>query len=300
MSDPIGKVIHDLRIAKGMTQEKLAEGICSTVTVSRIENGLQNPAGKTIDRLLGKLGTSMYKLCDVYYKSQKQVNFEERSKEAVIAIMTGNLSLAKELLNEMDDISDDVNRQFYMLLKCSVLIYESSDMEDILAQLREAFKLTQSNLAIDELGDNMLTPAEANIVSVYMVALYKSGRVMDAIYIGKRLLVLLEKHVGQVRECNVLLINVALNLSQCMEKIACYDDAYSYCTKAEDYSFKYSEMAILTEIEYVKAKLLFYMGDFSESKRIMNGVIPYMEIIGKNQLAEMARKFCKEKEIYDK
>ena len=39
----VGMLISHLRQAKEMTQEKLAEGICSRSTIVRIENGERKP-----------------------------------------------------------------------------------------------------------------------------------------------------------------------------------------------------------------------------------------------------------------
>ena len=43
----IGQRIRGVRESRGMTQEELADGICSTGTLSKIENGLQVPKRKT-------------------------------------------------------------------------------------------------------------------------------------------------------------------------------------------------------------------------------------------------------------
>ena len=43
----LGEIIHHLRKKAGLTQEALADGICSPVSISRIENGKQMPSGKS-------------------------------------------------------------------------------------------------------------------------------------------------------------------------------------------------------------------------------------------------------------
>ena len=44
----LGEIIHHLRKKAGLTQEALADGICSPVSISRIENGKQMPSGKVL------------------------------------------------------------------------------------------------------------------------------------------------------------------------------------------------------------------------------------------------------------
>ena len=45
----LGEIIHHLRKKAGLTQEALADGICSPVSISRIENGKQMPSGKVLE-----------------------------------------------------------------------------------------------------------------------------------------------------------------------------------------------------------------------------------------------------------
>lgn len=56
----LGEIIYQLRKKAGLTQEALADGICSSISVSRIENGKQMPSGKVLEQLLERLGTGTY------------------------------------------------------------------------------------------------------------------------------------------------------------------------------------------------------------------------------------------------
>ena len=52
----LGEYIKQERIKQGVTQEKLCEGICESITVSRMENGKQMPAYHRIRAFLQRLG----------------------------------------------------------------------------------------------------------------------------------------------------------------------------------------------------------------------------------------------------
>lgn len=52
----IGNVVRKCRIGKGITQERLCEGVCSISTLSRIENGEQYPSRKVFTLLVEKMG----------------------------------------------------------------------------------------------------------------------------------------------------------------------------------------------------------------------------------------------------
>ena len=58
----VGDYIYDLRKLRGYTQEELAEGICTTSTLSKIENGGRTPSPATYEALMQRLGgqTSLF------------------------------------------------------------------------------------------------------------------------------------------------------------------------------------------------------------------------------------------------
>ena len=71
-TNTLGEIIYSLRKKAGLTQEALADGICSPISVSRIENGNQMPSSKVLEKLLERLGTGTYQLCNVYYENECQ------------------------------------------------------------------------------------------------------------------------------------------------------------------------------------------------------------------------------------
>ena len=54
----VGDMIYENRVVRGYSQEELCFGICSTSSLSRIENNLQVPGKKLFDALMQRLGVS--------------------------------------------------------------------------------------------------------------------------------------------------------------------------------------------------------------------------------------------------
>ena len=52
----VSVMIRELRTAKGLSQEKLAEGICSRQTVYMIERGARKPDWHTFKSIMLRLG----------------------------------------------------------------------------------------------------------------------------------------------------------------------------------------------------------------------------------------------------
>lgn len=54
-NNTVGEIIRNLRKRHELSQEELAEGICSVVSVSRIENGTQMPSQTILEKILQRL-----------------------------------------------------------------------------------------------------------------------------------------------------------------------------------------------------------------------------------------------------
>ncbi|MBQ1604688.1 MAG: helix-turn-helix transcriptional regulator, partial [Lachnospiraceae bacterium] len=111
----IGEVIRKKRVELKLTQEELADEICSVGYLSKIENGIREPSSRIVRMLLERLGATQ----DIGFKSGNQVaDFRHNviRMEIMRAIENQNvyeveekLWIMKQLLNSED--VDDL--QFY-------------------------------------------------------------------------------------------------------------------------------------------------------------------------------------------
>lgn len=292
--ETLGDIIRNLRKRKHMTQEQLSEGICSPVSVSRIENGTQMPSSQILDALLSKLGTSTYQICNIYYKTDKQVVFEKSADEVARLIKYGRIEEAdaklKILKSQIEDNS--INRQYYLLLQGSLLIYQNRINEDLISTLKTALELTKPKFCYEDFRNVLLTVREANILSLIMISYFRSEQTLKAIALGEDLLTSMSKTDNPLKDYTMLRINVGINLTQCLEKEHRYKEALDKCVQIENFSFKSSEHSLLPEILFIKAKQLYHLGDIDNCTKIISSIIPYMDIINKKDFSKVVRKFA--------
>ncbi|MBR0093128.1 MAG: helix-turn-helix transcriptional regulator [Lachnospiraceae bacterium] len=295
MNNSLGDKIRELRKRKHMTQEELADGICTSVSISRIENGIQMPSSTILERILDRLGTSTYEICNIYYKNEQQKEFEEISKSVADLLSSGNISKAKREIKKLKAFGneDAFSQQMILFLEGTVLIHEASEESRIMLEC--AIKKTKPNIDLGDFRESLLSTTEANIISVLSAAYYKSGDVRKAIRMGEELFSSMNKHESQVKNYNVILINTAMNLSNYLVVENRIKEALEYIVQAEEISIKASETSLLPEIEFMKAKILFSLGMKKESKEIVTAVYPYMKLIKKDQFAEITYQFATEK-----
>lgn len=292
--ETLGEVIRSLRKRMHLTQEELAEGICSPISISRIENGTQMPSSQVLDALLARLGTSTYQICNIYYKSEKQIAFEKQADEVAVLIRDGQLERAKKCMASLEKHVGEnaLNQQYYMLLLASLQIGDSEKTDEVIDLLKQSLEITKPQFSYHDFRRKLLTAREANILSLLLIAYYKKQDILEAIQLGEELSESLQQNVSKIKDYSIIRVNVALNLAQCLSIENRYREALRYCSDAEELSYKLSEHALLPEILCIKAKLLYHLGEREECERIMRGIIPYMELIHKKDMAEAFRNYA--------
>ena len=287
----LGSMIRDLRKRANLTQEELSLGICSSVSISRIETGVQMPSSKVLDALLSRLGTSTYQICNVYYKSDRQLEFEKEADIAAEHMKNGKYDEAKRIMDSIKDMVNEnrLNLQYYLLLEASLEIYQNKDPEETISILKRALEITKPSFDYSDFRGVLLTYREANILSLLMIAYFRCGNVLYAIDLGKELIGTMKKHDSLLKEYNLVKLNVTVNLSQFLEQEHRYKEALMCIEEAESLSSRFNEHAMLPEILFLKAKELYYLGDQEECLRILKIVLPYMELINKTEFANIAR-----------
>lgn len=282
--------MKELRKRAGLTQEQLASGICSPVSVSRIENGSQMPSQNVLDALLSRLGTSTYGLCGVFYKSERQLEFDRRAEQADKLFLSGELEKAEAILRSIEEASleDTLARQHFLMIDAAVKLAKS-ELEEALNELQTALELTKPGIDPADLRGVLLSYREANILSLMMSADFNCGRQLRAIEIGKALISSLEAQDSLLKEHRLVMISVLVNMSQLMENNEWHAEAADYIEKAERISLENQEHLLLPEILLLKAKNFHNRGRDDEGARILTALIPYMELIGKKDFAEKGK-----------
>ena len=290
MNNSLGDIIRELRKKKKLTQEELADGICSSVSISRIESGIQMPSSSTLEKILAKLDASTYQICNIYYKNEREKKFDELSEEA---LNRGDLDYAKSVLAKLNEyeISDMTSRQVLNFLNGTIALLEKKDCA--VDCLKEALFCTKPSLDFSFFRNVLLSYVEANILSVISIAYYQNGNLIDAVMILRELLEALKNVESTERNYGIIRINVSMNLASLLTEIGKEQDALTVVEEAEKWALDHSELTLMPELEFVKAKVLYKSGKIKKTKKISESIIPYLNLIGKQQFARVVQQFSK-------
>lgn len=114
----IGKIIKQKRLELGYTQEKLCEGICEPMSISRIERGLQNPSKNMLDALSQRLGLPTER-CFIFLSKNEQI-ISDLKIEITSCNTLKNYKMGLKKIIELENIidpNDSLMRQFILRSK---------------------------------------------------------------------------------------------------------------------------------------------------------------------------------------
>ena len=288
----LGEIIRHLRKKAGLTQEELADGICSPVSVSRIENGNQMPSGKVLEQLLERLGTGTYQLCNVYYENECQASLQQTLAEIGAQVSAGDFAQARTALQELPmKKMDHANLQHAKMLHAAIIMQEGMADEHIEAELIDALRLTKPDIELDNCRSELFSPTEVNLLVMLTTAKYMSGKNLEAIRMGEEVMFALDRNQSRLSDYKVFQINLAYNLGQILQVEKRHQEALLYARKAEELSIRGTEQFLLPEIEFEIAQILCNMGEIQESRAHMEALIPYMRLIGKAKMADLVQEY---------
>lgn len=290
----LGETIRSLRRQHGLTQEQLAEGLCSPITISRIENERQMPSKTLLDALLARLHSNTYQLCNVYYQSEQDYAFVDKAKQASVLLHRGRFDELRALLERLDVSSQNrpTLRQIYLSLDAAALLSENcgpNDAEMALTKLDQAVRLTQPNLDFGDLKHVLLSRDEMQSLALRIPALFYAGQALEAIMFGKELLAALDAQEADSMEFHETRVNVEFNLSQCLELQGYFGEAFALVQRSKRECLEEHLHYYLPQLIYSEARTSFRKGDVDGARKMLDIIIPYLDLIGDAENAAVIR-----------
>ncbi len=114
-----GAIIREARLKAGLTQEQLSEGVCSTLSLSRIENGTAGVSPSTFQALMAHAGAG----CEAYPAFASHADFDcfYTLKRVRFFLDSWQLPSACEELDKIEKLEWADNKFYYqewLLLHC--------------------------------------------------------------------------------------------------------------------------------------------------------------------------------------
>lgn len=266
----IGEVIKSERKKKGLTQDDLAFGLCTTATLSRIENGIHSPNQELLYGLLERLGATDYNFA---YTDKNDSFFDyeiETTKNAVVAAYTTNqIDALLENLTKLKnfetsyDILDEqfINTYTYMYL------YKTNELEKLdYIDIINSLTITINNFNEQDSFAYLLTDNEKLLL--FLLAMYDKyhNKTVECKRILSNLAENFETYTNSYEYVELLYIDTLRELADICILFEEYAEANTHIDKYIAYCKEHATYSFIPYIRYQKALCSLWANNLDEAR----------------------------------
>lgn len=262
-----GEMLKERRSELGLTQESVCEGLCSTVTMSRIENGSQTPSKSTLTALLQRLGLPS----ECYYAlvSGKEAEMDRLQTEITSCNVREDAQAGLEKLERLEQLNQDkdpIVKQFVLRAR-AILGKKEGDAivpytpQEELALLEEAILLTVPKFDGEKLTRRLYSTNEIKLLNQIAIAYYNVGEKEKALNFYQQLMALCEGDFEESRKKEGTMTLIAGNYARllCLERR--FEEALSIAHKGLNTCTKYGQYRMLPHLLSFIAESYCFLGN---------------------------------------
>lgn len=251
----LGPIIRNRRIELGLSQEDLADGICSVPTLSRIENGERMPTKNHFEMLMQRLGYSAMSLD--FFTDKHDFKIHELKFQIRQAYVIRDFLLTKRLLDEYEELIDNdsnIDQQFFLLYDTLLNIERYTDGEE-LTLFETALRLTCPSYNGTYIP-HVLSYEEIILLNNIAVFYDKPETRYKAISIFRTLKRYYDTHMINSEEALRTQQMILYNLSRALGKDGYYDECLAICDESILLAKKTARCTYLGQVLYNRAWVL--------------------------------------------
>lgn len=286
----IGEKIREERNRQKIAGEELCYGICSTSTLSRIENGTQKPSLKVEEALLQRLGCNTVGL----ERNADRVEVEIYLLENELTVLTMHRQPVEEKLKEYEryikkrGTNCNLEKQFLLMTKAIYAFYTGSqDILTVYQVLEEALTLSMPDYAKGYLRKvRLFTQTEITIINNMALILSKQNKDTQAIEMMQYLIRYLEEERADAEMVMKKYPMLLCNLAQMLKKQRRYYELLEICEKGIQFDNRFARSGSLAEFFFYKAVAYNALGQYSEAEECYTYAIMLYQVTGKPDCAQ--------------
>lgn len=254
----MGEVIKRSRRMQGITQEDLADGICTPGGLSRIENGNREPSHAKFVALMQRLGQweDSYDLFvgDAYYELAYLQN------EIRNCITRREFEKAEKMLDRYEEKigPDNPERMYTQFLLMERLICKDRGLikKEHIKDLQQILQITVPKYGHTDIHKLLLNNQEVMIINNISIAYAENGMRSQAIQLWQELDELLEERFINCRERMYLRAPILLNLVKYLGLEGRYPEGIKLADKAIRQLTAYGKTLFVPELHFNIAWML--------------------------------------------
>lgn len=219
----LGFILKQRRKKLGLSQSQVCHGICETITLSRFENGKQNPSRRHIQALFQRLGLPTDQIFEpvtedeVAYANLENelasctVRFERASDADKPAIRREALQVWHQLENLFPKPDKLIRQQ---LLRYQFLLGKEDGpypFDEAVDMLLRAIRLTVPEFTLEDFEDGLYSARETKVINNIAMCYYRAGKHEQALSIFEKLYHYLRANPGYADSIRGQVLMVGFN-----------------------------------------------------------------------------------------
>jgi len=285
-------ILRELRKTRGLTQEQLAEGICSRSTITMIEQGKRRPDWWTFKQLAAKLGIEP----EQYFNdiaNEDEVYVYNKYAEISKLNFTQDFDAMKLELSKLETderFNKEKGSSGYRLLLNLKIIYNidspNKDLDVAIECCMERLRLFRPTFELAEIESYVLTSEELNMIDCLLEAYALLGRYDEVIEYRKKILANFERNyvAMTLRVLGAYAWSISF-FAHTLLRAGRYVEAVEAADKGMGVAFgEFTLNRQFQECMRYKAKALMKLGDENGGHELMKRHLAYLYGMSKDEV----------------
>lgn len=297
---PLGYIIKNRREELQLSQEELAEGICSVSTLSRIENGERMPSKNHYEMLMQRLGYSAISMD--YYTDKSDFLLHELKFKIRHAYIEKEFGQCRRLLEKLTSLTGErstIDTQFISLYD-TLLNDNALSAAETLERLEAALRLTCPKYGKDFVP-KVLSYEEIiilNNIAINYEAVGKRPRAIELLYAIKNYY---DRQISSAEESLRTQPMILYNLSANLGMAGRYDECIAVCDEAISLARRTYRYAYYEKTLYNRAWSLLrrnHTGDREQARLSLKQAYSFAHSVDDSEMMDIFQDFYK-KNFYE-
>ena len=292
----VGDFIREKRLRKGYTQEEVSFGICTTASLSRIENGLQMPGRYMLDKLIERLGyeNSVFDM----FVSKEDMELYETVQEMVRNIADDDYDELEVQIAKMEELTQNapkLEQQYLIFAKGQLKKHRGGEAKEVMDLYMQAIHITLPEFdGKTPLHQNLLTFDEITIINNIAMQYAREENFEDALRLGFWLKEYMEEKMMDGKQKAVKYPMIVYNLSNWLGDMKRFEDVLKVTDTGIDFCIRFGILSLLPKLVFNKACALAELGDRNLAKKYFTQSVVVFETIKQEENKRTAIDWCKE------
>lgn len=292
----VGDFLRETRMRKGYTQEEVSFGICTTASLSRIENGSQMPGRFILEKLFERLGAEN-NVFNVFV-SKEEMELYSAIQEMVRNVTDGDIDKIERQIDIVEKLvrsASDLEHQCLFFAKGELARQRDKNYDEAMDLFMKAIHVTLPDFdGKNPLRNNLLTFDEIMIINAIAILYAKNDDTMTAIQLDMWLKDYMENKVvdGTMKTAKYPMI--LYNLSNWFGNEKCHIESFKMADKGADFCVKYGNLVAFPILVFNKGAALAELGKIDEAKKYVHQAITIFESMKKPNQVKTAIDWCRE------